>query len=75
MNEDRDVAQRGEIQPLQGMNWMEEQYVKYGNNLGNYHPPPIVGTNSMASVYKTHNLTPAEHLFFQLAIEWCWGTA
>jgi hypothetical protein len=52
------------IQPVQGLNYMEEQYVKYGFNLGNYHPVPIVGTDSMANVYKSHNLTPAEHNYF-----------
>ena len=62
--DESEAMQRGEIQPQQGLNWMEEQYVKYGNNLGNYHPAPIVGTDSMASVYKSHNLTPEEHRQF-----------
>jgi hypothetical protein len=66
MQPDREeMIERGEIQPPKGMNWMEEQYVKYGNNLGNYHPAPIVGTDSMASVYKSHNLTPDEYQYFK----------
>jgi len=32
--------------------------------LGNFHPAPIVGTNSMASVYKSDNITPEEYLKF-----------
>jgi len=60
----QDSADLGEITPVSGLNYMEEQYVKYGNNLGNYHPPPIIGTDSMASVYKSHNLTPAEQEYF-----------
>jgi len=56
--------QRGAIQPQKGMNYMEEQYVKYGMNLGNYHPVPIMGTDSMASVYKSHNMTPEERSHF-----------
>jgi len=56
--------QRGSIQPVAGLNWMEEQYLKYGHDLGNYQPHPIIGTNSMASVYKSHNLTPDEHAYF-----------
>jgi len=52
------------VEPIKGLNWMEEQYVKYGNNLGNYHPVPIMGTDSMASVYKSHNMTPEERMHF-----------
>jgi len=56
-------------QPPPGMNWMEEQYVKYGNNLGNYHPAPIVGTDSFASIYQSDNITPDERLkFFNYSI-------
>jgi len=53
-----------DIAPLVGLNWMEEQYLKYGHNLGNYHPVPIIGTDSMASVYKTDNMTPDEYTKF-----------
>jgi len=57
--------QTGAITPPKGMNYMEEQYVKYGFNLGNYHPAPIVGTDSMASIYAgNENLTPQEYQKF-----------
>lgn len=56
-----DPVQRGLVQPAAGLNYMEEQYVKYGRNLGNYHPAPIVGTDSMASVYKSDSFTPEEY--------------
>ena len=55
---------RGLEQPSKDLNYMEEQYLKYGNNLGNFHPAPIIGTNSMASVYKSDRFTPAENLMF-----------
>lgn len=68
MNEEQNnveaAIQKGEVQPPKGLNYMEEQYVKYGYNLGNYHPAPIIGTDSMASVYKSQNLTPAEYTYF-----------
>lgn len=55
---------RNEFQPVKGLNYMEEQYIAYGNNLGNYHPAPIVGTDSMASIYQSHNMTPSEYSYF-----------
>jgi hypothetical protein len=55
----QDAIQRGEIQPPAGLNYMEEQYVKYGRNLGNYHPAPIVGTNIVQGI--TDNMTPEEY--------------
>ena len=44
---------------------MEEQYVKYGHDLGNYKPQPIIGTDMMSSVYhNSETLTPAEYDYF-----------
>ncbi len=59
-----DTTDQNKYQPPVGMNYMEEQYLKYGNNLGNYHPAPIVGTDSMASVYASDNMTPDEYTHF-----------
>ena len=57
-----DQMQSGAVQPVKGLNYMEEKYLKYGHNLGNYHPAPIVGTDSMASVYAHgENMTPEEY--------------
>jgi len=49
----------------EGLNYMEEQFVKYGNDLGNYKPQPIIGTDMYSSVYTNHEtLTPAEYDMF-----------
>jgi len=59
---DMTAIQRGEVQPPQGLNYIEEQYFKYGIG-ANYHPQPIVGTDIVQTL--GDNMTPGEYnLFF-----------
>ena len=46
------------------MSHMEEQYVKYGYDLGNFVPDAIIGTDHMASVYQSDAMTPDEYSMF-----------
>jgi len=60
-HENQDAIQRGEVQPPAGLNYMEEQYFKYGIS-ANYHPVPIVGTDLVQGLH--HNMTPSEYTKF-----------
>lgn len=56
---------RGPYEVPEGMNYMEEQFILYGHDLGNYKPTPIVGTDHMSSVYhNSDTLTPDEYSYF-----------
>ena len=57
-HEDQEAIVRGEVQPPKGLNYMEEQYFKYGIN-ANYHPQPIIGTNLVRGL--SDNMTPDEY--------------
>ena len=57
-HEMQEAMQRGLVQPPPGLNYIEEQYFKYGIN-ANYHPAPIIGTDIVQGL--NHNMTPEEY--------------